>query len=167
MCAAIAAPALAAGPPGWVVFGVAVLGSAVVAGIGYIGMSSSRSQSISESTTSTRERVCEECPRPWSVRTHAQGSDIGGTSGATLGAPPIVKTSPVTVAEGVALASVTYGLLTRSQMKNLADAYENCVSFISKRPPRGFLGSRSFYGFSRDNNRFDVDSFGTSPNFIS
>lgn len=149
------------------VFGVAVLGSAVVAGIGYIGMSSRRSQSIPVSTTSTSKRVCVECPRPWSVRTHAQGSDIGGTSGATVGASPIVKTSPITVAEGVALAAATYGLLTRSQMKNLAGAYEGCVSFISKRPPYGFLGSRSFYGIGRDNNRFDVDSFGPSNNFIA
>jgi hypothetical protein len=165
MAALAAAPALAAGPPGWVVFGLAVVvtavGAAMVAG-------QSRPREEARPTTGTRTTTCETCDRrPWSVRVHAQGTDIGGTTGSTLGAPPLVRTSPITVAEGVALASATYALLGRRVQANLATAYERCVSFIEARPPAGFLGSRSFYGASRDNNRFDVDSYGPSPNFIA
>jgi hypothetical protein len=56
-------------------------------------------------------------------------------------------------------------MLERRTQRNLAPAHERCVLFIEARPPAGFLGSRSFYGNSRDNNRFDVDSYGTTPNF--
>lgn len=167
MCAAIAAaPAIAAGPPGWVVFVVVALGTVVV---GALAVSSSQTQSVPRSTTKARDRTIAKCPpqRPWSVRVHAQGTQIGGTSGSTIGAPPLVKTAPITVVEGTALAAATYGLLSRSQSRNLDIAYDRCVAFIESRPPAGFLGQRSFYGRSRDNNRFDVDSYGPTPNFVS
>ncbi len=165
---AVAAPALAAGPPGWVVFALAVVGTAAV---GALTMSQSSSQSRTRSPTRTRDVTMEDCPpppRPWSVRVHAQGTDVGGTSGSTIGAPPIVQTSgPVSAGQGVALAGATFALLGARQQRNLAPAYEKCVQFIETRPPLGFLGKKSHYGASRDNNRFDVDSFGPSPNFIA
>ena len=164
--AAAAAPALAFGPPGWVVFAVAVVATVVVGAL-VVEQSQSRSRSRAEA----RPRVDpipiprERCVRPWSVRVHAQGTDIGGTSGSTIGAPPIVQGSPIAAAQGVALASATFALLTSRQQRNLTPAYEKCVAFIVT--CRGFLGKRSFYGLSRDNNRFDVDSFGPSPNFVT
>jgi hypothetical protein len=92
---------------------------------------------------------------------------IGGTSGATIGAPPISQMSPISVAQGTELAATSFALIGARQKRNLAPAYEKCVTFIETRPPADFLGSKSFYGLSRDNNRFDVDSYGCSPNLIS
>jgi hypothetical protein len=161
MAALAAAPALAFGPPGWAVFAVAVAATAAVA---YLAASQTRSRERTRTETRTRD-VAPPCPRPWSVRVHAQGTDIGGTSGSTIGAPPIVQTSPVLVAQGVALAAATYALLGARQQRNLANAYAKCVKFIQT--CGGFLGQKSFYGLSRDNNRFDVDSFGPSPNFVA
>lgn len=167
MAAIAAAPALAAGPPGWAVFALAVAATAVVGAL-TVSQSQSQSRSGSRSETNTRDITIEECPkRPWSVRVHAQGTDIGGTSGSTVGAPPIIQMSPISKAQGVALATATFALLRSTQQRNLAPAYEKCVTFIEKRPPSGFLGQKSFYGLSRDNNRFDVDSFGVSPNFVT
>jgi hypothetical protein len=128
----------------------------------------SASNSRATSRTQTRDVTVEDCPkRPWSVRVQAQGTDIGGTSGATVGAPPIVQKSPIPASAGVALAGATFALLGSRQQRNRADAFEKCVEFIEARPPGGFLGTKSLYGLSRDNNRFDIDSFGVSPNFIT
>lgn len=164
MAALAASPALAFGPPGWAVFAVAVVGTAIV---GAFAVSEMRSQTVPDTRAQAKAKDCttQDCPRPWSVRVHAQGTDIGGTSGSTIGAPAIVQTFPVTIAQGVALATATYALLTKGQKANLALAYEKCVRFIQT--CGGFLGKKSFYGLSRDNNRFDVDSFGPSPNFVS
>lgn len=163
--AAVAAPALAFGPPGWVVFGLAVVGTAAVAALSVAGP---RSTSTSRTATRTGDIAVQKCPeRPWSVRVHAQGTDIGGTSRSTVGAPPIVQMAPISVMQGVALASSTFGLLVSTQQRNLEPAYRKSVAFMRGCPPSGFLGKKSFYGLSRDNNRFDVDSFGCSPNFIT
>lgn len=164
MCAAVATPALAFGPPGWVVFGAVALGTLVYGAV--VLSSSSRTQSIPRAKTKTRDQTVETC-RPWSVRVHAQGTQIGGTSGSTIGAPSIVRPAPITVAEGTVLAAATFALLSKSRKRNLTVAYGKCVAFIGSRPPAGFLGKQSFYGLSGDDNRFDVDSFGCSPNFIS
>jgi len=164
--AAAAAPALAFGPPGWLVFAAAVVATVVVAGLAAEhSQSRPRSRSRPEAQPTENAIPKEDCPRPWSVRVHAQGTDIGGTSGSTVGAPAIVQGSPITVAQGVALAGATLALLTSRQQRNLAPAFEKCVAFIES--CRGFLGKKSFYGLSRDNNRFDVDSFGPSPNFVT
>jgi len=163
MGAAVAAsPVLAAGPPGWAVFGVVVVGTAAYG----LAMSSSRGQTGSRSRTEARSRTVEECPDPWSVRVHAQGRIIGGTSGSTIGAPRILKQSPVTVAEGIGLAGETFAMLTRRQKKELELAHESCKRFIASRPPRGFLGSQGFRVKDRKGgNRIDLDSFGPSENF--
>jgi hypothetical protein len=160
-----ASPALTLGPPGWVFFAAVVIGTAVV---GVVAINEMQSQTVPDTRSQAKTKDCttQDCPRPWSVRVHAQGTDIGGSSGSTIGAPPIVKTiSPVLIAEGVTLATATYVLLTKRQAANLAPAYEKCIKFI--RSCGGFLGQKSFYGLSRDNNRFDVDSYGPSPNFVS
>jgi hypothetical protein len=163
--AAAAAPALVLGPPGWIVFAAAVAATAATAVI--LAQTSSRSESRSE--PKARDIIVEDCapPRRWRVRVHAQGTHVGGTSGSTVGAPPLNQPSPILVAQGVALADATFALLTARVQKNLQAAYEKCTQFIRVRPPHGFLGQKSFYGLSRDNNRFDVDSFGPSPNFIA
>jgi hypothetical protein len=164
MGAVAAAPALALGPPGWVIFAVAVVATAGIAAFTAYEL---RSQTATQTREQTQVGDCtaEDCPRPWSVRVHAQGTDVGGTSGATIGAPAIIQTSPILVAQGIALAAATFEMLTSRQQRNLDQAYAKCVRFIET--CRGFLGQKSFYGRSHDNNRFDVDSFGPSPNFIS
>lgn len=162
------APLLAGGPPGWVAYGL--LGLATLAG-GYLIYENSRSETASVPTTGTQtETGRKTCDRPWSVRIHAQGDVIGGRGGATLGAPPIVKTAaPVTVAEGLALSAATFALLGRRQRATLAPAKAQADAWIARLPPNGYLGQRSFYGpgKQRENDRFDVDSYGCSPNFVA
>lgn len=162
---AAAAPLIAFGPPGWAAFAVLTVGT-----VGLAALAASRSRSISRSRAEpiARTDVAPCPPRPWSVRVHAQGTDIGGTTGSTTGAPPIVQMSPISAGQGVALATATYGMLGRRQQQNRAVAYEKCIEFIQSRPANGgFLGSKSFYASSRDNNRLDVDSYGPSNNFVS
>lgn len=164
-----ASPALAFGPPGWVVFGLAVAGTAIT-GIWVASQSNTRSStSIASPKVATNECVTECKPkRPWAVRVHAQGTDIGGTSGSTLGMPALSQTTaPITVAQGITLATGTYALLPRRIGENLAGAYEKCVTFIQSCRPYGWNGQKSFYGSKGGNNRFDVDAFGPSPNFVS
>lgn len=159
-----AAPALAFGPPGWVVFAVAAVATAAV---GALSFSQSQARSEDKPRAIPRDVAVQDCNRrPWSVRVHAQGTDIGGSTGSTVGAPPIVQMSPVTTAQGIALAAATFSMLGARIQRNLEPGYERCVAFIRTRPPTGFLGKKSFFGRSHDNNRFDVDSFGLTPNFI-
>ncbi|SFJ61272.1 hypothetical protein [Jannaschia pohangensis] len=162
------APLLAGGPPGWVAY--AGLGVITLVGGIYV-MSQSRSQTRTVPATGTQTDTSERrCNRPWSVRVHAQGSIIGGRGGATLGAPPIVSPSaPVTSIAGIALAEATYAMLSRSQKSALADAKVRLQTWVGNRPPGGFLGQQSFRDRpgSRGSNRFDVDSYGCTPNFIT
>ena len=147
------------------IFAVAVAATAATA----VVLTQSSSQSESRSQSRTRDVVVEDCapPRPWSVRVHARGDARRGASGSTVGAPPLVQQSPILVAQGVGLAAATFALLAGRIQRNLQAAYTKCTQFITARPPAGFLGSKSFYGLSRDNNRFDMDSYGPSPNFIA
>lgn len=180
MAAIAASPALAFGPPGWVVFALAVVATVAVAGVVGVGGAAlvNQAQNQSKAQSEAKPGVIVQCPastseatkekkqkRPWSIRVHAQGTDIGGTTGSTVGAPPIVQMSPILVAQGVALAAATFALLTARQQNNLQLAYAKCVNFIQT--CGGFLGSKSFYGRSRDNNRFDLDSYGPSNNLVA
>ncbi|MBL3576126.1 hypothetical protein JMK10_17605 [Rhodovulum sulfidophilum] len=162
-----AAPLLLGGPPGWIAFGL--VGLATLGG-GYLIYENSRSKTESGPATGAQtDTGRKSCDRPWSVRIHAQGNVIGGRGSATLGAPPILKTTaPVTVAEGLALSASTFALLSRGQAKALASAQMQANKWISQRPPGGYLGQKSFYGVGgqRGNDRFDVDSYGCSNNFI-
>jgi len=158
-----AAPVLAAGPLGWAVFRVAALGTVAYG----LAMSPSRSQTKSPSRTKEASRTMKEWEDNWSVRIHAQGRIIGGTSKSTIGAPAILKWSPVTVAEGIGRTEATFGMLTRSQKKELLLAYERCKRFTASRPSKGgFLGKETFPKPRRKGgNRIDLDSFGPSENF--
>ncbi len=164
------APLLAGGPPGWAAYGLLALGTLGAVGAAYLIHEATRSEPVAQPTTGTRTGTAtstKTCDRPWSVRIHAQGDVIGGRGGATLGAPAILKpAAPVTVAEGLALSTATFALLSRGQAKTLASAQAQADSWIRARPPAGFLGQKSFYTAERGNNRFDVDSYGCSPNFI-
>jgi hypothetical protein len=80
------APLLAGGPPGWLAYGLLAVGTVVVGGAIYMSQSRSESRSQSTDRSTTRTADCIPC-RQWTVRTHAQGTDMGGTSGSTLGAP--------------------------------------------------------------------------------
>ncbi len=155
-----AAPLLAGGPPGWAAY--AGLGLLTV---GALILASNSVDVASPTNTATREGA-QSC-RSWSVRAHAQGDIIGGRGGATIGVPALVKSMPITAAEGVGLCSATYALLQKRQKKMLAEPYAKAIKWINERPPRGALGRNSFYFNNDSNNRFDVDSFGCTPNFIS
>lgn len=75
----------------------------------------------------------------------------------------------MTVAEGLLLSAATFALLSRGQREVLSFAQEKANAWIARLPPGGFLGKKSFYGAGgkREKDRFDVDSFGCSPNFIA
>lgn len=106
-------------------------------------------------------------PRGWSVRAQAQGHIIGGTSGSTLGATPVSNPArPVTAQEGLAHAQRTFNMLNHGQAAALTNAYAKCVKYVSNCPPNGYLGKKTFRNDSRTCNRFDMDSFGPSNNFI-
>ncbi|WP_411838831.1 hypothetical protein [Paracoccus sp. ME4] len=162
------APLLAGGPPGWVAYGLLGLGTLAA---GYLIYENTQSNAITVPTTGTQtDTARRSCDRPWSVRIHAQGNVIGGRGGATLGAPPIVRpTSPVIVVEGLGLSAATFAMLSRGQARTLSSAHAQANTWISRRPPGGYLGQKSFYGTGgqRGNDRFDVDSYGCSPNFIT
>jgi hypothetical protein len=159
-------PLLAGGPPGWLAYAALGLGTLVVGGAIY--MSSSKSETTTSSRTTARtEADCVRC-RTWSVRTHAQGIDMGGTTGSTLGAPPVVLSQPISALTGAANANTTYALLTPSQARIRADAFTRALKWLSERPANGgYLGQKSFeVNGVRGGIRFDIDSFGPSNNFI-
>ncbi len=157
------APLLGLGPPGWAAY--AALGVATVVG-GVLIYERSRDRAPAVPTTRT-DTARQRCNRPWSVRVQAQGDVIGGRGGATLGAPPIVKAAaPVTVAEGLGLSAATFAMLSRGQARVLARAKAQADAWIANRPPHGALGQKTFR-VPDTSNRFDVDSYGCSPNFIA
>jgi hypothetical protein len=79
---------------------------------------------------------------------------------------PILRPSPVTVAEGLVLSSVTFALLQKRQAKKLAPAKAKLDAWISKLPPMSFLGPKTFR-VTGGGNRYDIDSYGCTPNFVS
>jgi hypothetical protein len=170
VAAAPAAPLLLGGPPGWVAYGVVVLGSAILAGA-VVNEMTKNDQSSHSATASTTDTARKTCDRPYAVRVHAQGKIIGGTASSTLGAPPVVKpTTPVTVAEGLALSTQTFALLKRRQKKDLAPAKARLDRWMKRLPPHGFLSQHSEYAKGTPEpggNRFDADSMGCTPNFVS
>lgn len=168
--AAPASPLLAAGPPGWLAYAVIVVGATVVTAVVVheATKDDARSTSTSTTKTGTARRTCD---RPYTVVVHAQGRGVGGTTGATVGATPVVKpTIPVTVAEGLVLSTATFGMLNKSQKRTYAPAKARLDTWMSRLPPNGFLGKHSAYGggaAQRGGNRFDCDSYGCTPNFVS
>lgn len=157
-------PLLGFGPPGWVAYAVLGVGTAV--GLGIIYMSRPKSKAKTK-PAERAEPITKPC-RMWTVRTHAQGTDMGGTTGSTLGAPPIVLNIPISAALGAANAAATYALLTRRQAEVRTDVYAQALKWLAQRPFNGgFLGQKSFPVLGMAGGiRFDIDSYGCSPNFI-
>lgn len=170
--AAPASPLLAFGPLGWTAYAIIVAVSVIATGVLVNEMAKSNARTSSDSKTKTAtDSKKQTCDRPYSVRVHAQGDIIGGTSKSTLGAPPVIHPSlPITVIEGLALSTATFGRLTRGQKKTMAPAKARLDTWLAKHPPYGFLGEHSIYADPKDKsggNRMDVDSYGCSPNFVS
>lgn len=164
VAAAPAAPLLALGPPGWLAYGVIVVGGGVLAYLVYDEITEDDAPAVprTEADTDTQTRKCD---RPWSVRVHAQGIECGGTTGSTIGAPPLVNLQrPITKIEGIALSNATFALLTRRQRKLRLLAKARLERHINR---SSFLGKISFtVKGATGGERYDVDSFGCTPNFV-
>lgn len=173
-------PALAGGPPGWVVW--AVGGTLLTIGAIWVGsevyeMSRVRPRERVEPHAVPRARTCEragvleDCKetRRYTARVHAQGTDCGGTSGSTIGVPALTKTVPITVVEGLGLSAGTWDMLSRSQRNVREDAKVRADEYISNGPSAGGrFGQRSFPASDRrGGKRYDVDCFGSGPSFVS
>ena len=171
---AIMAPAALGGPPGWVLW--AVGGTIITVGTILLGKEvydATRADPVpttrAPAIPNTDVRPCENCARPYSIRVHAQGIDCGGTAGSTIGAPALANpTVPFPAAAGVALAGATWGVLTRRQRNVRILALANMERWILARPPAGFLGKRTFLASDpAGGKRYDTDSFGITPNYIT
>lgn len=142
--AAPAAPLLAFGPPGWAAYAVVVVGSIVVGGIIVHEMAKDDAHTTSRTTTKT-DTARRTCNIPYTVRVHAQGSDIktgsnGGTSRATIGGIPAVHPSvPITVAEALVVSNATWLLLERKQAAIRIGAKTKLEKWVSNLPPHGYL----------------------------
>jgi hypothetical protein len=167
-------PALAGGPPGWVLW--AVGGTVLTVGALWatskaVDMARSRVGERAEPRVIPRAVPCERCepPRPYAVRVHAQGRDCGGTSSSTIGAPPYTRIGvPITSGEGVALSAATWAILNRSQRSARTLAKARLDTWVLARPPGGFLGQKTFPASDPSGGkRYDVDSYGPSNNFVT
>ncbi|MCF0043636.1 hypothetical protein [Dyadobacter fanqingshengii] len=175
------APALAGGPPGWVIW--AVGGTALTIGAIWAGtelLENEREVTISraEPRVIPKARQCakgsstQDCPnnKRYGARVHAQGVDCGGESGSTIGAPGISRyVFPVTVLEGITLSDVTWAMLTKSQKSIREIAKAKADAYIITGPASGGrLGKKTFPADDRSGGkRYDVDTFGDGPSFIS
>jgi hypothetical protein len=163
---AIMAPAAAGGPPGWVIW--AVGGTAITVGTVLLGKKVYDSAQA-PAVPNTDADTCQNCKRPFSITVHAQGVDCGGTSSSTVGAPGLVRVGvPFTAAEGVALSGVTWAIIDKKQKKIREIAKVKLEGWITKRPPSGFLGQKTFPASDPSGGkRYDTDSYGPSPNYIT
>lgn len=170
------APLLAGGPPGWLAY--AALGVVTLVGGAIIVNSMDDDDDWAETTPTTGTQTQTDtdrrtCNTPYTVRIHAQGAVIGGTSGATaIGLPPVVNPSaPIPVSQGLALATGVLGTLPRRARNTLSPAKVRMDRWMTRLPASGgFLGMKSHYPMGRagpGGDRFDCDSFGCSPNFIA
>ena len=158
-----AAPLLAGGPPGWILYaGVAVI---TVGGIGIIYMSSrskTKEKAIPKATTDTIP-----C-RTWSIKSNAQGTDIGGTTGSTIGALPVISPAPISILVGAANAQTTFAMLGNRQATVRAEAFAAALNWLSGLPANGSLfGEKSFVVSGMQGGiRFDLGSYGPTNNYI-
>jgi hypothetical protein len=164
------APLLAGGPPGWVAYGLLAVGTVIVGGMAYNNYSKTRDQSV-PTTQAVPDTARRTCNRPYSVVVHAQGSIIGGTTGSTMGAAPIIRPAPpITTVEALGLSAATFAMLGRRAATELAPAKVRLDTWIAARPPAGFLGQHSAYPGGRagqGGNRMDLDSYGCTPNLVT
>jgi hypothetical protein len=171
-----AAPLLAGGPPGWLAYGVIVGGAGILSYLAYDALTEEATQTGTATGTQTDTQT-RRCDRPYTVVVHAQGSDItsgdnGGTSGATIGAAPIVNpTTPITTGQAIGLSVATHAMLNRTQLRMRSQTQSRLESWIRGLPPTGYLGKRSFNarGDTRSFRgvRSDLDSYGCTPNMIA
>lgn len=170
---AIMAPAAVGGPPGWVLW--AVGGTVITVGTVLLGKEvydATRAEPVPTTTApavpNTDTRVCTTCPRPYSITVHAQGTDCGGTSASTIGAPAMVNQGvPFPAATGVVLSNVTWALLARRQKNIRTLAKVRLERYVLARPPAGYLGQKTFPATDPSGGkRYDTDSYGPSPNYV-
>jgi hypothetical protein len=139
---------------------VLVAGGLLAAGTGAVVYSQSRSRSRAEATP------CLDCNGEiWRAVAMAQGEDVGGTSGSTVSAGPVMNTQPITKAQGHERFDATRAMLTRRQAATREDALLRARRFLDS---HSWLGKRSFEVRGvRGGIRWDLDSYGPSDNFVS
>jgi len=127
--AAPASPLLAFGPPGWLAFGVIVVGT-TVATVYMANEAADKTFTGSRAETDSRTRT--KCPETiHRGRFQAQG---GGLEKSTKWEQPM----PPPVAQGLALVtSLYYGQLTRSEQKERATGFAQLTRWMAARPPLG------------------------------
>jgi len=159
-----------AGPWGtvaWVVVGTG-LTIAMGAGMAKLEDELSKSRTRAPAVPLSRTAECEKCKR-YTARVHAQGKDCGGRTTSTIGVPALVKSIPVTVAEGLLLSKGTQGLLNRSQLEIRVNVIVQAEKYIMDGPKvGGRLREKSFVVRGvRGGIRYDVDTYGDGPSFVS
>src|SRR5205807_1383313 len=124
------------GTVAWVVSG-AVLTIAGVAVIDNIReKADSRDQAPAIPQAIPKNPECQDCKR-YGVRIQAQGIDCGGLTTSTIAIPGISQTSPVTVAQGLALSEGTQALLGRRQLTIRLNAIAKAHKYIVTGPASG------------------------------
>lgn len=114
-----------------------------------------------------------DCPdgkkRRYTVAVHAQGTDCGGETKSTIGAPAVTKPIPLTVAEGLALSQATQAMLNRTQLNIREQVIAQAHKYIKTGPAGGGrFGKKSFPVLGiRGGIRYDVDCHGDGPSFVA
>jgi hypothetical protein len=109
----------------------------------------------------------DNCDPHYGARVHAQGTDCGGTTGATIGSS-MSSSSPITVGQALSLSSQTQGKLNASQLKIRKNVIAKLEKWIKKRPPGGFLGKHGYQVPGvKGGIRYDCDCFGDGPSLKS
>jgi len=171
---ALTAPLAAGGPPGWVAW--AVLGTVITVGTVLVGnevYQASRAQprtvprAVPRAVPRTDGCTTGNCPRRYGVRVHAQGVDCGGTSRSTIGLPALISPQPIPTVAGVAQSNGTWALLGRRQKRIRTGAKTALEAWVLSRPPMGWNNMKTFPATDPSGGkRYDIDSFGTTNNFI-
>ena len=80
-----------------------VAGTALTIGMagGVYKLEKPREQTATSDDVAAIPKTAEEPCKRYTVRVHAQGTDCGGTTASTIGAPAITQPTPVTVEQGL------------------------------------------------------------------
>ncbi len=124
-----------------------------------------RDKSISKEKTKEDEGK----KRRYAVSIHAQGTDCGGTTSSTIGAPAVNDSVPIIVAQGLQLSADTQSMLRGRQLEIRQNVIAKAHQYIETGPSvGGRFGQRSFPVLGvRGGIRYDVDCWGDGPSFIS